>query len=122
MKNTTCIGILVLALEVHCAHLRASRRTNEHATLGELYEELTELGDKLFEVNAGKTGDVNTGMDCQFQGLCNFDAAPLLQFVRDWIGIARAELTLPADDDLANILADIGTALNRAAYKLEVKP
>lgn len=119
--NSECsktIGCLVAyngSLQI--AHWAADTKSNEHRTLGELYDKMIELTDDYVEVCMGKYGVMgDIGQDCCLSTLTNptEEGLKLVEKLREY-------LTPKKDDDLLNIVADMSAALNKAKYLLKSK-
>ena len=114
MKHSKCICSLVsYNASLLLAHWQADTVTNEHKTLGDLYDDMVYLVDDFAEVVMGKYGLVDS-CDGKITTLDNPTAAGL-EVVKE----AQGEFTVGEDDDVLNILADMSAALNKAAYLLK---
>ncbi len=120
MNRLQSIQLLGLVANVHVAHWQASRKTNEHAALGELYEAILPMVDALTELAIARDGDAE--FPAVNIAITNRAAYPeLLAGGLALVAEIRATCTAGVDDDLLNILADIAAAIRLAGYKLEVK-
>jgi hypothetical protein len=113
------IQLLGFRDNLHVAHWQAPRKTNEHATLGELYDAVLGKVDELTELAIARDGDlefaaVNIGITnrAPYQELLG-SGLTLLAEIRDTFKPG-------ADDDALNIIADMCADIRRAGYKLEV--
>lgn len=119
MTRLQSIQLLGFRDNLHVAHWQAPRKTNEHATLGELYEAILGGIDELTELAISKDGELS--FPEATIGIINRATQPdLLIGGMTLLAEIRATLTAGVDDDSLNILADISAAIRRAAYKLEV--
>ena len=122
MKNEydkTIVCLVAYNGSLQLAHWCADTKSNEHRTLGELYEKMVELVDDYAEVCMGKHGLISKdaiGTDCCLTVLTNPPEDGMELVVK-----LRGSLTAGEDDDLLNILADMSAALNRAKYLLKSK-
>jgi DNA-binding ferritin-like protein len=115
MNSKHILNFVAFNANLQIAHWQADTKLNTHKALGDLYDEMIDLTDKLAEVNAGKIG--NTDFDGAEMNLTPGVAIKeLLAEGMSNVAAARAELTTGIDDDLMNILADMSTAINRALY------
>lgn len=118
MNRIQSIQLLGFRDNVHVAHWQAPRKTNEHATLGELYDAILGKIDELTELAISKDGDlefpsVNIGI------VNRAEYGELLASGLALLDDIRATFTPGKDDDSMNILADISAAIRRTGYKLE---
>jgi hypothetical protein len=97
------------------AHWRANTVTNEHKTLGDLYEQMVGFADEFAEVYMGKYGVVGFPSDAVIRDLGKKPITEGLNIVNS----AQKYFDAGKDDDLLNILADIKIALNKAKYLLK---
>ena len=119
MTRLQSIQLLGFRDNVHVAHWQAPRKTNEHATLGELYDAILEQIDKLTELAIARDGDlefpaVNIGI---------VNRAPYAELLGSGLALLaeiRSTFAAGNDDDALNVIADIAAAIRRAGYKLEV--
>lgn len=119
MTRLQSIQLLGLRDNLHVAHWQAPRRTNEHATLGDLYEAVLPLVDELTELALARDGDLE--FPAATIGIVNRAAYPdLLAGGLALLAEIRATFAPGADDDALNIVADLAADIRRAAYKLEV--
>ena len=95
------------------AHWKADTKSNEHKTLGELYDDLIDLTDKFAECFMGKYGVLSETAQT-IPDLLNPTEDGL-----ELISQMREEFKEDSDADLLNILADMDTALNKAKYLLK---
>ena len=114
MKPDHIIALVAFNTSVQLAHWQASSKTNEHRALGDLYGRMVELTDDFAELVLGKNGnrDLPTVKSIPLAGLVSLGIQTVLT--------ARSEITDARDEDLANILADMSAALNKAKYLLEI--
>jgi len=117
--HRTIVCLVAYNGSLQLAHWCADTKSNEHRTLGKLYEIMLELVDDYAEVCMGKHGLIDKsaiGTDCCLTVLTNPPEEGLELVVK-----LRGSLTAGEDDDLLNILADMSAALNRAKYLLKSK-
>lgn len=119
MKSAHVISLLAFNANLQLAHWQADTVTNAHETLGELYDAVQSLTDELAEVNAGKENSTVFQREA-IQLMPNVGHATLLATGLTICADIEAELDPVKDSDLANIVADIKRAINRARYKLKV--
>jgi DNA-binding ferritin-like protein len=119
MNTTHLIAFVAANANLQLAHWAAPSCTNEHATLGALYSTMTELTDDLAEMVLGKAGSRELP-SATVQLRPPTSHADMLAEMLMVVAAARAEITDPADEDLANTLADMAAALNKARYLLQV--
>lgn len=119
MKQALIIDLVAFNVNVQLAHWRANTVTNEHRTLGDLYDATSELTDTLAELIFGKAGSVDLPPR-KIEALGKVAPAELLKTGLQTVASLRAELKAGADDDALNVLADISAAINRAKYLLAV--
>jgi hypothetical protein len=119
MNRLHSIQLLGFRDNLHVAHWQASRKTNEHKTLGDLYESILGKVDALTELAIARDGDVE--FPAVQIGITNRAAYPeLLQSGLALVAEIRDTFKTGADDDALNIISDIAADIRRAAYKLEV--
>jgi hypothetical protein len=106
-------GLLGLLASIRLAHWNANTATNEHKTLGELYEVIDGLVDSFVEVKLGKTG-VKVSDSVDGDEVVTNGCALVEQL--------RAGLVAGEDDDLLNLLADMEGEFNKVKYLLKVTP
>lgn len=119
MKRLQSIELLGFRDNVHVAHWQAPRKTNEHATLGELYEAILGKIDELTELAISRDGDLE--FPAEHIEIAN--RAPYAELLGGGLALLaeiRTTFKPGVDDDALNILADISADIRRAAYKLEV--
>lgn len=100
------------------AHWRADTQTNEHEALGDLYDAMVGLVDKLAEVSMGKDSNRNfSSVDVTLDP----DTTPkdLLQEMKALAEKIMTKVKADGADDLQNITADILENINRTQYKLQ---
>jgi hypothetical protein len=100
----------------HAIHLR-TRSFAQHVALGDFYEELVDLTDKLAESYAGRYGIVDVKRATQpafFDG----DAVSFIRSLEQWASAKVKEFN-PADTYIINQWDEILTLVNRTKYKLE---
>ena len=100
------------------AHWRADTQTNEHEALGDLYDALIGLVDKLAEVSMGKDDNRNfSSVDVTLDP----DTTPkdLLQEMNSLAARIMTKVKADGSEDLQNIAADIQEQINRTQYKLQ---
>lgn len=119
MTRAHSIQLLGFRDNVHVAHWQAPRRTNEHATLGELYEAITGRIDALTEIAIARDGLTDFPADA-ITITNRADYAELLKAGLALLADIRATFTTGNDDDALNIIADIAADIREAGYKLEV--
>lgn len=120
MNRLQSIQLLGFRDNIHIAHWQAPRKTNEHATLGDLYEAILGQIDELTELAIAKDGDLE--FPAENIGIVNrVPYAELLGSGLALLAEIRATLKPGDDDDALNIIADMCAAIRRAVYKLEVK-
>tara|TARA_R110000868_G_scaffold245626_7_gene502218 strand:+ start:3959 stop:4321 length:363 start_codon:yes stop_codon:yes gene_type:complete len=120
MKNTTHITrLLALTANVKLAHWQADSTTNDHKTLGKLYDKLDELVDAYAEITLGKNGSREITIS-NIILTPNANHRDILNIGLEVVANACHELTAGEDDDLNNILADITGEINRTKYLLQV--
>lgn len=103
---------------VQLAHWQAPSKTNEHRTLGDLYEGLSGLVDDFAEMTLGKNGNREfPELPVTFRA---YAPGEIVKGFCDLVIAAREEVTETTDDDLANTLADMSAALNKAKYLLQL--
>ncbi len=100
---------------LHIAHWQANTLTNEHKTLGDLYEKIIELIDEFTEVYMGKYGMIKFKKGIELPDLKKEPIKPGIKLVKDLQEYFKAG----EDDDLLNILADMLIELNRAEFLLK---
>jgi hypothetical protein len=112
--STQCIPKLVAyngSLQI--AHWMADTKSNEHKTLGDLYDSMIELTDKFSEVYMGKFGVITFPDDCNVEDITKAPIAVGLDIV------SEGQKEYKKEEDLMNILADMESALNKAKYLLK---
>jgi hypothetical protein len=119
MNRLQSIQLLGFRDNVHVAHWQAPRKTNEHATLGELYESILGKIDELTELALARDGDLefpagNISITNRARYMELLESGLLL------LAEIRATFIAGDDDDCLNIIADIAADIRRAGYKLEV--
>ena len=119
MNRLQSIQLLGFRDNLHVAHWQAPRKTNEHETLGELYDAILDQIDELTELAISKDGD-SSFPDATIVIINRAPQPDLLIGGMDLLKEIRATLTAGIDDDSLNIIADISAAIRRTAYKLEV--
>lgn len=119
MNHARILDLVGFNANLQLAHWQADTVTNEHRALGDLYDALAGMVDTLAEVVMGKDGS-NDFDDAQLVLKARMDLGGLLEEGQKIITEARAELALPQDEDLANILADMSAAICKARYLLKV--
>ena len=118
MNHTHIISLVSFNANLQVAHWQADTYGNTHKTLGELYEQMTDLTDTLAEVAFGKDGNTDFAAET-IQITPRANLGELLKAGKLIIDAIYAELG-EGDDDLENILADMCIAINRAKYLLKV--
>ena len=101
---------------LHIAHWLADTQTNEHKTLGDLYESADGLVDEFVEVALGK--QLTVPLSCK----CSLGPVDPRKHLDEGLGLVervRAKLKVGEDDDLLNLVADLSGAINRAKYLLK---
>ena len=111
--------LLAFKTNVQLAHWQADSRTNDHATLGKLYEQLDEQVDLYTETVLGKAGTREIEAS-NIVLTAKADYSELLKAGLDTVAAACAEFKQGEDDDVRNILADITGAINHAKYLLNL--
>ena len=96
------------------AHWRADTITNEHKTLGDLYDTMIGLTDSLAETFMGKYGVIDFVSDIVIEDISEKPVAKGLEIIDDLYSYMTDK-----DDDLLNIIADMEIALNKAKYLLK---
>lgn len=121
MTRLQSIQLLGFRDNVHVAHWQAPRKTNEHATLGDLYDAVLGPIDELTEIAIARDGIME--FPAVTITIVNRAAYPeLLASGLALLAEIRATLKPGEDDDMLNVLADIAAEIRRAAYKLEIMP
>ena len=118
MTREQSIQLLGYRDNLHVAHWQAPRKTNEHATLGELYESILPLIDALTELSL-----VDGNLEFPEINIVILNRVTYEDLVLAGLYLLteiRSTFTPGKDDDALNIIADICAAIRRAAYKLEV--
>lgn len=107
------------AVNVQRAHWQA-RDYASHVALGDLYESLSGLIDRLAENSFVKYG--STAFAIGERIVCETNAAPvpLLDAGLAELAAIRRELSTGVDDDALNIVAEMSEAINRAKYLLNL--
>ena len=119
MNRLQSIQLLGFRDNLHVAHWQAPRKTNEHATLGDLYEAILGKVDELTELAIARDGD--TAFAEASIAIVNRATEPeLLASGLALLSEIRATFTPGKDDDCLNILADLAADIRRAGYKLEI--
>ena len=119
MNRLQSIQLLGFRDNVHVAHWQAPRKTNEHATLGDLYDSILGKIDELTELALARDG--NLEFPAGTIGIMNrAPYAELLGSALTLLAEIRATFTAGNDDDCLNVIADIAADIRRAGYKLEV--
>ena len=119
MTRLQSIQLLGFRDNLHVAHWQAPRKTNEHATLGELYDAILGKVDELTELALARDGVLE--FPAESIGITN--RAPYPELLASGLALLaeiRGTFTTGADDDALNIIADLAADIRRAAYKLEV--
>lgn len=119
MTRLQSIQLLGFRDNIHVAHWQAPRKTNEHETLGDLYEAILGKIDELTELAISKDGELE--FPEATIGIVN--RCPYLDLLKGGLTLLaeiRTTLTAGNDDDSLNVIADISAEIRRAAYKLEV--
>lgn len=98
------------------AHWKANTVTNEHKTLGDLYDTMSDLVDSFAETYMGRYGSET--FDIPPKPIIDISDAPVAEGCEIVEGLI-AELKAGQDDDLINIAADMQGALNKARYLLK---
>lgn len=96
------------------AHWLADTSSNEHKTLGELYDSMISLTDQFAEVYMGKYGLIKP----QGKPISMLGDKPASEGC-EIVYKLEAELNPEDDADLLNITADMHTALYKAKYLLK---
>ena len=118
MTRLHSIQLLGVRDNVHIAHWQASRKTNEHATLGELYEAILPLIDELTELAIARDGILDFP-DTEISIVNRLAEPDFLTAGLALLAEIRDTFKPGNDDDALNIIADIAAAIRRAGYKLE---
>ena len=119
MTRIQSIQLLGFRDNLHVAHWQAPRKTNEHATLSDLYEAIIGLIDELTELALARDGDLEfPAGNIGIVNRANYE--DLLSSGLSLVAEIRGTFTTGNDDDALNIIADIAAEIRRAAYKLEV--
>lgn len=119
MTRLQSIQLLGFRDNLHVAHWQAPRKTNEHATLGELYDAILPKIDALTELALARDGV----MEFPAASITITNRAPEPDLLVGGLALLteiRATFSAGADDDALNIIADMAGDIRRAAYKLEV--
>ena len=119
MKHEHITSLMAFNANLQLAHWQADTRTSDHVTLGNLYEQMTDLTDQLAEVMMGRDGD----RVFDETSLLLHPGAKHLDLLNEGMNLVREirqELKPGEQDDLLNIVADISSAINRARYLLKV--
>lgn len=100
----------------HAIHLR-TRSFSQHLALGEFYENIVGLTDRLAESYQGRYGplDIRLTTDVPFSTV---DAVSFITSVSVW-ATETVKPTLPTDSFLLNQWDEILTLVNLTKYKLE---
>ena len=120
MTRLQSIELLGFRDNLHVAHWQAPRKTNEHATLGDLYEAVLGKVDELTELAIARDGGVEFPQSQTISIINRVEYPDLLAGGLLILTEIRATLKAGADDDMLNIIADLAAAIRRAAYKLEI--
>jgi len=119
MTRLQSIQLLGFRDNVHVAHWQAPRKTNEHATLGDLYESILDKIDALTELAIARDGV----LDFPDESISIVNRVAYAEFLAAGLvllGESRDTFKPGVDDDALNIIADICADIRRAGYKLEV--
>ena len=119
MTRLQSIQLLGFLDNLHVAHWQASRKTNEHATLGDLYDGILDKVDELTELAIARDGNVEFPA-VTISIINRATSAELLSSGLSLLAEIRATFKPGDDDDVLNILADMAADIRRAAYKLEI--
>jgi len=115
---STCIAELIAYVgSLHIAHFLADTKTNEHKTLGDLYESMNDLTDEFSEVYMGAYGMVTFPDDAVISDVTDAPVGEGLELVSK----LQTYFVPGTDDDLLNILADMASTLHKSAYLLKEK-
>lgn len=123
MNLARITDLLALNDNLRIAHWQASTTTNEHKTLGELYDTLSELTDDLAEATLGKMGPGSVNQFPSGETIVLNVSAGYPAVIGEAVKVlaaVKAELNPTVDDDLLNIVADMSNAVNKARYLLKV--
>ena len=111
--------LLAFNANLRLAHWQADSTTNDHRTLGDLYEAWDGLTDTLVEMVLGKEGTrAVPGAEMKLEA--DFSLKTLLTTGEELIGEVRDQFEPGEDDDALNVLADMSAALNKAKYLLKL--
>jgi hypothetical protein len=115
-EHGECLARMVAYIgSLHIAHWKANTMTNEHKTIGELYDKMKELVDGFAEVYMGKYGMVKFPTDAKIIDVGKKPVAAGVAMVEQ----AQSYFTPGEDDDLLSILSDMSIELNRSKYLLK---
>ena len=120
MNHEHITSLIAFNANLQLAHWQADTVTNEHRTLGDLYDRMTELTDDLAEVCLGKDGNRDFPPGEVIQLTVNAKLPILLGAGLSLLKDMRAELTAGDDDDLLNIIAEMSSAINKSRYLLKI--
>lgn len=98
------------------AHWQADTRTNDHRTLGDLYESLTGLLDRFAETEAGISNV--RALPSAAASLNEMPVEDLIESGRAAAAALLSQANVAGADDLANIAADMLAEIHRAKYLL----
>lgn len=96
--------------QLRLAHWAADTSTEEHETLGELYEQLESLVDEFVEQSLGAEGTTVVP-----------SAASLPELLESGCALVQAELDQAPSEGVKNTLAEMCGALDKARYLLKAK-
>lgn len=100
------------------AHWRADTKTNEHEALGNLYEAIAGLVDRLAEVSMGADDNRNfASVDVTLDP--DTEPKDLLDSMKSTGDKLVAKAKADGSEDLQNIAADVVENINRTLYKLQ---
>ena len=119
MTRLQSIQLLGFRDNLHVAHWQAPRKTNEHATLGDLYDGILGKVDELTELAIARDG-VMDFPEATMQIVNRVAYPDLLGSGLILLAEIRDTFKPGVDDDVLNILADMAADIRRAAYKLEI--
>jgi hypothetical protein len=111
------IGLLLKARDVtHMWHWKV-KSLSMHLALGDLYEELLDLTDELFEMYMGKYG---TDAHVELSDPNPFSEQDPLEFIRQLFTFLEGQhAVIPQDKWLVNKFEELQGIVARAKYKLE---
>jgi hypothetical protein len=113
------VSLIQLNTSVKLAHWRASTSVNTHKALGDLYDAIEANADSFAETEMGISRNRNfLTMSCETRA--DYSVSALITELRE-----RAEALVNSSkacgcEDLVNIAAELLSAVNKAAYLLEV--